>query len=519
MLRKPACCIERSNMFERRDTREWDRAMTESTSSVVSEFEGTLLKDRELFSYFMLMAFEASNLLRFALLLLLWPVICCLDAFGMEEYGLNLMIFVALAGVPESEIKAVSRAVLPKFYMDDLNGDAWREFSACEKRVVVTRMPGVMVERFAKEHLGADEVIGSQLVVNRFGYATGFVEGGFHTAFGRVAKLFGDEERPSIGLGRPGLSFLSLCKEQKLPPFAEKQHNLEPPEPLKVIFHDGRLAKRPTPLMAFLTLVWMPFAIVLAFIRIVVGLILPISVILIIAPILGGRVIVKGKPPPPVSGDNANGVLFVCTHRTLMDPVILCTALGRKIPAVIYSLSKLSEILSPIPTIRLTRTREADREKIKNQLSKGDLAVCPEGTTCREPFLLRFSALFAELTDQIVPVAMNYRVGLFHATTARGCKAMDPIFFFMNPRPIYEVTFLNQLPAEATCSSGKSPIDVANYVQRLLGTTLGFECTNLTRKDKYRVLAENDGNVSVLPYASLFDRIKRVVSTFKPFIH
>ncbi|XP_048135477.1 glycerol-3-phosphate acyltransferase 5-like [Rhodamnia argentea] len=507
-------------MFERRDTRDWNLAMAESpSSSVVSEFEGTLLKDPDLFSYFMLMAFEASNLLRFVLLLLLWPVIGCLDAVGMEDYGLKLMIFVALAGVPESEIEAVSRAVLPKFYMDDLNGDAWREFSGYEKRVVVTRMPGVMVERFAKEHLRADEVIGSELTVNGFGYATGFVEGGVHAASNHVDKLFGDGERPSKGLGRRGLSFLSLCKEQKHPPFAGKQYNLEPPEPLKVIFHDGRLAKRPTPVMAFLTLVWMPVGIVLAVIRIVVGLILPIGIMRIIAPILGGRVIVKGKPPPPVSRDKASGVLFVCTHRTLMDPVVLSTALGRKIPAVIYSLSKLSEILSPIPTIRLTRTREADREKIKDQLSKGDLAVCPEGTTCREPFLLRFSALFAELTDQIVPVAMNYRVGLFHATTARGWKAMDSIFFFMNPRPIYEVTFLNQLPVEATCSSGKSPIDVANYVQRLLGTTLGFECTNLTRKDKYRVLAGNDGNVSTSSYTSLFDRVKRVVSTFKPFIH
>ncbi|KAF5742686.1 glycerol-3-phosphate acyltransferase 5-like [Tripterygium wilfordii] len=491
-----------------------------SSPSVVSELEGALLKDPDHFSYFMLVAFEASGLIRFALLLILWPVIRLLDVLNMGDAGLKLMIFVSTVGVRESEIESVARAVLPKFYMDDIDMDGWRVFCGHERRFVFTKMPRIMVERFVKEHLRADEVVGSELVVNRFGFVTGFVNGDINSHIsGRISKLCVDG-KPALGLGKPSSSssILNLCNEQLHPPFmmtTKKQQDHQILRPLPVIFHDGRLVKRPTPSTALLILLWMPLGILLAFIRITIGFILPMSVIPYVSRIFGGKIIVKGKPPAPPTDGNS-GVLFVCTHRTLMDPVVLATVLQRKIPAVTYSVSRLSEILSPIPTVRLTRIRHVDAEKIKGELSKGDLVVCPEGTTCREPFLLRFSALFAELTNSIVPVAMNYRVGFFHATTARGWKGLDPIFFFMNPRPVYEVTFLNQLPVEATCSSGKSPHDVANYVQRILAATLGFECTNFTRKDKYRVLAGNDGTVS---YTSFVDQVKKVVSTFKPCLH
>ncbi|MCD7468519.1 Glycerol-3-phosphate acyltransferase 5 [Datura stramonium] len=473
--------------------------------SIVSELEGVLLKDPNPFCYFMLMAFEASGLIRFALLLMLWPIIRLLEVFGREDYGLKLTIFVAIAGIKISEIESVSRTVLPKFYYDDINMEAWRIFtSTCfnnnnNKRVVVTKIPRILVERFVKVHLRVDYVVGTELVVSKYGFATGFIKDDFDKISNRIVELFGDEQ-PSLGLGRAkcGCSFLSLCKEQSQPPFLNSK-NLDQQliiNPLPVIFHDGRLVNRPTPCSSLIILLWIPLGIVIATFRILIGLIFPIWTILYLTPLLGGKVIVKGNPPPPSPATtiaNSFGVLFVCTHRTFMDPLILSIVLQRKIPAITYSISRLTEIISPIPTVRLSRTRDVDVRIIKRQLEKGDLIMCPEGTTCREPFLLRFSALFAELTNRIVPVAMNYRAGIFHATTARGWKCMDPIFCFMNPRLIYEVTFLNQLPEDATCSSGKSPHDVANYVQKILGATLGFECTNLTRKDKYNILSGNDG--------------------------
>ncbi|KMT18365.1 hypothetical protein BVRB_2g025190 [Beta vulgaris subsp. vulgaris] len=494
--------------------------------SVVSELEGTLVKDPDPFSYFMLIAFEASGLIRFTLLLIFWPIIRLLDLMGMNEVGFKLTIFIAVVGLRIPDIESVARAVLPKFYMDDIDIDAWRVFYQYDKKVVVTKTPRLMVERFVKDHLKADEVIGSELVVNRFGYLTGFVHD-FGSDSDRVSKLFGDE-KPSLGLGRSSSNdsntFMTLCKEQCHSPFTTTTHSHDLIRPQPVIFHDGRLVKRPNPAIALLILLWIPIGIVLAIIRLSIGLVFPFWLVPYMTAIFGGRVIVKGKPPTPPSTTtsttttSSGGFLFVCTHRTLMDPVIVSYVLGRRIPAVTYSISRVSEMLSPIPTIRLTRDRHVDGERIKKELEKGDLVVCPEGTTCREPFLLRFSALFAELTDKIVPVAMNYRVGLFHATTARGWKGLDPFFFFMNPRPIYEVTFLNQLPEEATCSAGQNPHDVANYVQRLLAATLGFECTNFTRKDKYRLLAGNDGTVSSHARKPWLGSFNKVVTTFKPFI-
>lgn len=108
----------------------------------------------------------------------------------------------------------------------------------------------------------------------------------------------------------------------------------------------------------------------------------------------------------------------------------------------------------------------------------------------------RFSALFAEVTDKIVPVAINCRVGFFQKIT-RSWDWLELIILLMNPRPVFEVTFLDQLPAEETCSSGKSPYEVANHVQRILAATLGFQCTNFGRKDESKFIFGINETVSL----------------------
>ncbi|KAH7373882.1 hypothetical protein KP509_17G078600 [Ceratopteris richardii] len=470
--------------------------------TVVADLDGTLTRGRSSFPYFMLMAMEGGSILRAAVLMLVSPLAWALYHFVSEEAGIKVLIFVSFAGLKVKDIEAVARAVLPKFYAEDIHPESWRVFSACcHNRYVVTANPRIMVEYFCKNHLGADKVLGTEIQVTKGGRATGLLLSPGVLVGDRkrdaVNMEFDEKHLPDVGLGdrASDYPFLELCKEAYMVTIRNNLEAVPMRELFKpVVFHDGRLVQRPTPGVALLTLLWFPFGVLLAILRVFICINTPLPLVPLTYKLLGIKFVVRGNVPeaPEKAG---RGVLFVCSHRTCLDPVFLSVALGKQVTAVTYSVSRLTEVLSPIPTVRLTRDREKDAANIKRQLEAGHLVICPEGTTCREPVLLRFSALFAELTDQIVPVAALPRMSMFHGNTVRGYKAFDVFFFLMNPYPGYEITFLDQLPLELTHAGGKSAFEVANYIQKMLAATLGFQCTSFTRRDKYLMLIQGDGSV------------------------
>ncbi|EMS51682.1 hypothetical protein TRIUR3_07753 [Triticum urartu] len=95
--------------------------------------------------------------------------------------------------------------------------------------------------------------------------------------------------------------------------------------------------------------------------------------------------------------------------------------------------------------------------------------------------------------EKVSPVAVDERSTMFYGTsTSPGAKCLDSVFFLMNPRPEYSVHFLEPVRTD----NPRGSIEVANQVQGVLAGALGFTPTALTRKDKYLLLAGNEGVVA-----------------------
>ncbi|XP_020406715.1 probable glycerol-3-phosphate acyltransferase 3 [Zea mays] len=492
---------------------------------LVVDVDGALLLSRSLFPYFMLVALEAGSFLRGLVLLLLYPAIrCCYCCLGGGDLAVRAMAAVAFCGLRARTFRA-GRAVLPRWLLEDVAAEALeaaRRVGDPARVVWASAMPRVMVEPFLREYLQvpAAAAVAAREMKTAWGFYTGLMEGGGEDCEATMALM---TKRTSAGEGAGdvvgfsaarSVAFLSssplasTCKEVYVvcPEEKSKWRRLARRDyPTPLVFHDGRLAFLPTPLNTVAMFTWLPLGAALAILRLAVALALPYKVATALLAATGQSWRLRGSLPPP-GNSGGSGQLYACNHRTLIDPVYVSIALDRPVRAVSYSLSRVSDLISPIgATVRLARDRARDGAAMARLLARGDsVVVCPEGTTCREPYLLRFSPLFAELggAGGVVPVALAAEASMFYGTTASGWKAADPFYFLCNPRVCYTVQFLKRVDTADVAGDGKkkkaaaSSVDVANRVQRLIADALGYECTMLTRKDKYLMLVGNDGAVA-----------------------
>lgn len=166
--------------------------------TLVCDIQGTLLRSPS-FPFFMLVAFEGGNPLRALLLLLSFPLIWLLG--NRHELSLRIMVLITFCGLRTRDMDTVARAVLPKFYLENLNLHSYEVLAgSITKKVILTSLPRVMVEGFLREYLGVNDVVGAELQVVK-GYYTGFVSRGASMAVKRKAikELFGNS-KPDVGL-------------------------------------------------------------------------------------------------------------------------------------------------------------------------------------------------------------------------------------------------------------------------------------------------------------------------------
>ncbi|XVE63138.1 hypothetical protein DITRI_Ditri06bG0176000 [Diplodiscus trichospermus] len=483
--------------------------LSNTNKTLMFHIEGVLLKSSSIFPYFLLVAFEAGGPLRAFILFLLYPIICLVG----KEWGLKIMVFVCFMGLKEGSF-SVGRNVLPKFFLEEVGNEGFEMMMKWRgSKIGVTDMPRVMVECFLKDYLKVEAVVGREMkvVCGRFiglieekKPSSAFLELSVKgIAAGACGSRAMCQKQPLAGVDggqEPRTALAHACEVLYMVNEADKKNQQALPRekyPKPLIFHDGRLGFRPTPVATLFMFMWMPFGIFLLIVRATVFFLLPYKFSMSILCFTGLKgTLIRPSSVPDHADDHKNnhgGALYVCNHRTLLDPIYVSMGLVKPLSAVTYSLSRVTELFAPIKTVRLTRNREQDSKMIEKQLKQGDLVICPEGTTCREPYLLRLSPLFAEISDEIVPVAIDFQASMFYGTTASGFKFLDPVFLLMNPTSHCSARFLGKLPKSFTCQGGgKSKFEVANHVQSQIAKALNFECTSLTRKDKYMILAGRD---------------------------
>ncbi|KAK9070061.1 hypothetical protein SSX86_010460 [Deinandra increscens subsp. villosa] len=399
--------------------------------TLIFDVEETLLRSPSVFPYFMLVAFESGSLIRAFVLLALYPLLVLVD----DELSIKIMVMVSFFGVKKDGFR-VGRSVLPKFFLEDVGMEGFDMLARGKKKVGVSKLPQVMVECFLIDYLEIDYVFGRELKVFG-GYFVGLMKENKNIIIKHSINKLLEQDCDSVCFSNKPVKhdWVSCSKEVYVVSNVEKKAwKILPRERCskRLIFHDGRLAFRPEPLNMLAMFMWFPFSILLSTLRIAIALTMSYGASIPILSFTGVHLKLTSQNstiyPPSHDHKQHRGRLYVCNHRTLLDPLYLSFGLKKPFIAVTYSLSRMSEIFSPIKTMRLTRDREQDAKTMSKMLKLGDLVVCPEGTTCREPYLLRFSPLFAELSDHIVPVALDTYVSM-HVSRDNGgrVKVLGPV--------------------------------------------------------------------------------------------
>ncbi|RZC51610.1 hypothetical protein C5167_020046 [Papaver somniferum] len=268
-----------------------------SEQSVAADLDGTLLISKSAFPYFMLVAVEAGSFLRGLLLLLSVPFVYFSYIFISETLAIKTFIFITFAGLKIKDIEIVARSVLPRFYAEDVHPMSWKVFNSVDKRYIITASPRIMVEPFVKDFFGAYEILGTELqVLYKSGRASGFVK------------------KPGVlvGVHKKEENFMRICPIWEGCMIPKTKCEPVPRNNLlsRVIFHDGRLVSRPTPINALLIFLWLQIGFVLALLRIYIHIFSPGRILPSTSKILGMKLIVKGNHPS-APGKGQNGVLFV----------------------------------------------------------------------------------------------------------------------------------------------------------------------------------------------------------------
>ncbi|KAK3022754.1 hypothetical protein RJ639_046717 [Escallonia herrerae] len=243
-------------------------------STIVFHVEGALLRSSSVFPYFMLVAFEAGGILRALVLLFLYPFVCLVS----RELALKIMVFLCFFGIKKESFR-IGTTVLPKFFLEDVGHEGFEVVMKCGKKVGVSDLPSIMVEGFLNEYLGVDAVIGRKMKV-ACGYFTGLME----AKTGSSVLNSGEKELDFhlIGFGCSGMfpheHIFSHCKDVFLVNEAEKRKWKVLPRnkyPKPLIFHDGRLAFRPTSVDTLVMFLWLPLGLFLAIVRLIATISLP----------------------------------------------------------------------------------------------------------------------------------------------------------------------------------------------------------------------------------------------------